>query len=503
MSPQVIGEHLAKGQLSKAQAIQLVQDILYNNSNKLYDLGLNMLPPPDRQGPTIVSRQETSGLLVKQLTALDCKWLRVVWQDYTSSTRSRFIPMKRVLDLVRRGKSLDMTVCHAALGMLQIDVAVPGVSSSGMYDTFVDLSTAKKGPAPGHASVFCEFRNEDGSETNLCPRTLLRKSVEKAKDAGLEFIMGFELEFVIMERNPDRQSPEKYLTMQTDGHAWAMSRVLADIGREGSFSSAIDEILDALEAAGIDIEVFHPENALGQYEIVLPPKPPMEACESLLHTRQIVEAIAARRGFRMTLHPKPFPFNCGTASHMHMSISSPGGDEREVYEPFYAGILKHYPALIALAYSNPASYERMVDSAWAGGRYVTWGTQNKEAPLRKCKDSHWEVKTIDGLANPYFVVAAIIAAGTNGVASGEKMKWADFLGDPARISDDERRELGITTLFPKDLGEALETLEKDEELGSLLGKEFVQRYTDVKNGEIKLLEPMNKEERRRWILERY
>ncbi|KAM0808901.1 hypothetical protein AB5N19_09244 [Seiridium cardinale] len=506
----IIGGYLAEGQLSTTQAIQLVQDMLFNNSNKLYNLTLKALAPlPQPSFASGVKKNEDALIrvqrvaLVERLTSFNCKWLRICWHDYTSSARSRLVPMRRVIDLINREQSLNISITAASLGLLQIDMPIPNLSSSGVYDAQIDLWSAVRGPVPGHASVYCELRNEDGSDSNLCPKTLLRKSVEKAEVHGLEFLMGFELEFVIVERNPNRYSAEKYLTMRNDGHAWSMSRVLADIGREGSFNSSIDEILDTLTDAGIDIEMFHPENALGQYEIVLPPKPPMEACEALLHTRQIVEAVAAKHGFKMTLHPKPFAMHCGSASHMHMSISSSGGDKKEVYESFYAGVLNHIPALIALTYSNPTSYERMVDSAWAGGRWVTWGTQNKEAPLRKCKDSHWELKTIDGLANPYFVIAAVLAAGTHGFVTKEKLKWKDCLGDPANMSKGEREELGITTMFPKDLGAALEALQKDKGLGDLLGREFVQRYVDVKTTEIGVLEPMEKEERRQWILERY
>ncbi|KAH8200983.1 hypothetical protein TruAng_004842 [Truncatella angustata] len=510
----IIGGHVASGQLEEGQAIQLVQDIFYNNSNDLYNLGLKPLSSLS-QSTAVVNHVEgkedlkrmRSPLLIERLTSLvvdrKCKWLRVCWHDYTSSTRCRLIPLRRVLDLVKRGKPVTCSLTNACFGLLQTDMIIPNVSSSGVYDLQINLHSLVSGPTEGHVSVFCEARNENGTESNLCPKTLLRKSVENARSHGLEFLVGFELEFVVVERNPDRNSPEKYLTLRNDGHAWSMSRVLADTGREGSFNTAIDEILDALTDAGIDIEMFHPENALGQYEIVLPAKSPMEACEALLHTRQIVEAIAARHGFRMTLHPKPFPTNCGSASHMHMSIASHGGDRREVYEPFYAGILRHLPALIAFAYSNPMSYERMVDSAWAGGRWVTWGTQNKEAPLRKCRDSHWELKTVDGLANPYFVIAAVVSAGTHGFVAKEKLRWSDYQGDPAKLSEDERRELGITTMLPKDLREALQILQKDTELVGLLGREFVQRYVDVKTAELGVLEPMEAEDRRQWVLERY
>ncbi|KAI0150908.1 glutamine synthetase [Pestalotiopsis sp. NC0098] len=506
----VIGGQLAKGQLNANQAIQLVQDILYNNSNKLYDLGLapKTLATPlpvatSRDESDVANIQVQREADIRHLSSLNCKWLRVCWHDYTSSSKMRLLPMRRVLDILRRGQDVNFALTSATLGLLPTDMMIPSVGSSGTYFTHVDLSKAVLGPAPGHASVFCEIRNEDGSDLNLCPKTVLRHAIEKSKSHGLEFKMGFELELVIMERNPDQNSPEKYLTLRNDGHSWSMARAIADAGREGSFNSALDEILDNLTDAGIDIEGLHPENAPGQYEIILPPKPPMEACESLLTTRLIVEAVAARRGFRMTLIPKPFPFNCGTASHMHMSITSPGGDSKKVYEPFYAGIIKHFPALITLMYSNIASYERMVDSAWAGGRWVTWGTQNKEAPLRKCKDSHWEIKTIDGLANPYFVVAGILAAGTRGVVAGEKLVAKDFLGDPAKLSGSEREKLGITKMFPADLRVALEELEKDTELGDFLNRDFVRRYIDMKTAELEMLEPMEATERRQWLIARY
>lgn len=411
--------------------------------------------------------------------------------------------MQRVLSLLEAGKVVDLTITKASLGLLQTDTTVPGVSATGMYNATPDWSSLKLGPAPGHASVFCEFKEEDGTNATLCPRTILRHIVETSARQGLTFLLGFELEFVIVERNPDRNSPEKYITMRNDGHAWSMNRVLADTGREGSFNTAMDEILDSLTAAGILIEQFHPENALGQYELVLPPLPPLEACDSLLHARAIVEAVAARHNFRMTLHPKPFATNCGSATHMHISLTSPSGDHPAVYRPFYAGILQHFPSLIALLYGNPASYERMVDSAWAGGRWVTWGTQNKEAPLRRCEGSHWELKTFDGLTNPYFAVAAVLAAGSYGVGRGEEMVWGDCLGDPARLSETERNRLGIMNMFPKDLTRALEALRKDQELTVLLGAEFVERYIAVKMAEIAMLEPMSPEERRQWIMERY
>ncbi|KAI2643652.1 hypothetical protein GGS21DRAFT_497502 [Xylaria nigripes] len=286
--------------------------------------------------------------------------------------------------------------------------------------------------------------------------------------------------------------------LRSDGHAWSMARALATWGSKESFNTVADEILSILENIGIDIEQFHAESAPGQYEIVLPPMAPLAACDALLHTRQVVESAAARHGFRVTLHPRPFG-GIGNGCHAHMSISSKDGDDAAVYERFYGGILEHFRAIFAFTNSHPASYERMVDGLWAGGRWVTWGTYNKETPLRKCRDSHWEIKVLDGMANPFLAIAVLLFAGTEGAA----FRWGDCAVDPAILSDEQRNALGIDKRFPGNLPEALEALESDELIVKLMGKGLAERYVNVKKAEMNILHPMSKEAARSWVIERY
>ncbi|KAI2625654.1 glutamine synthetase/guanido kinase [Hypoxylon sp. NC1633] len=515
----VLGELVQTQQLTEKQAAELVQAILFFNSRKLYNLWTETDLPSleELESVAITSSAQLRSLspanwsnheisnheIVQKLQKFNTKYMRIYWHDYTSSAKCRLVPVRQIYKALESSKPFTLSLVKASLGLLQVDMMIPQVTGTGMYTYQPEWSTLKPGPIEGHVSCFGYFTEADGSEVALCPRTILRKTVEKAAtEQGLAFLFGFEVEFIVMERNPDTTSPDKYRTLNNDGHAWSMARMLADWGRNGSFSTAIDDILDALDAAGILYEQFHPESAPGQYELVLPALPPMEACDSLLHARQILESVAARHGFRVTLHPKPFAQVCGSASHAHMSISSPGGDDPALYESFYAGILSHFRAIIAFTYSNPTSYERMVDSFWAGGRWITWGTQNKESPLRKIEGSHWELKVLDGLANPYFAVAALLAAGTDGIRKKTPLTWKDCEGDPALYTTEERSKLGIERMFPANLREALQALKDDESLG--LDPAFVQRYVDSKEAEMKmLLDPLSPEERRRWVLERY
>jgi glutamine synthetase len=324
---------------------------------------------------------------------------------------------------------------------------------------------------------------------------------------GLEFLLGFEIEIVFMKKssplNIDPSEPKVKTARfealdESSGHSWNSARSLQ------THQHMLTEIVDALSNSGIDLEQWHPESANGQFEFVLPPFPPLEAVDTLLHAREIISTVVAAYGLRATLYPKPFPTQCGTASHVHISISSPNGDKKEVYEPFYAGVLRSLRAICSFTYSSPASYERMVDGGWAGGTWVSWGTQNRETPLRKILDSHWEMKCLDGLANVYLVMASIIAAGTAGVEERLGLILRDCGKDPARLGADERKQdYGIEERLPKDVNEALMSLDASAIIRNRLGDTVINHYIGTKEEELAFLNGMSAEQRKGWLIERY
>ncbi|TVY21756.1 Protein fluG [Lachnellula arida] len=494
----VLPEYVRKDALTISQAIKAVENILFTTSNNLYDLRLFLKAFP----PSSISFRPRSG--VQDLQVLESfmerhpttKFLRLQYLDYTSTLRLRVLPAKRALSLLQANNHLQIGITKAALGMLQNDTLIPGLTPSGEYKLQATLSSIRPGPTKGFASVQCEFREYDGSEVDLCPRSLLRRTIKTAKSHGLQFLMGFEVEIVFMSRSPEGT----FMPMaESRSHVWSSARALHGSGK----LDMLTEIYDTLLSAGISLEQWHPESADGQYEFVLPPLAPLEAVDTLLQAREIITTVAANHSLRATLLPKPFEHQPGTAAHVHISISSPGGDDPTVYEAFYAGFLKHLPAIIAFTYTKPASFDRVRDGFWAGGRWVAWGTQNRETALRKVADSHWEFKSLDGLANIYFAIAAILAAGTQGFVEKEKLVWGDCVADPARLDGDERERLGVTQMLPHDVEGAMRDLADDEVLIGLLGKAFVDRYQEVKKAELELLAGMSADERREWIIERY
>ena len=502
----VLRECIEKKTLEAAQAIHIVEDLLFRTSNRLYELNLPLAPLPlsKTKTPSGVSSKNVSR--TKEIAILkrfidnnpDVKFLRLQWLDYTSTHRVRILPMKRALAFFQEGEFISIT--KAVLGLLQTDMAVTGFGAVGAYNLVPCFDGIRRGDGDSYtnyATVPCEFRENNQDTVSMCPRTTLRKIVEKAREQqALDFLIGFEVEVVFMNYEVVDGSVVYGGVPVSHGHGWSSTRALHSLG--SGMLSILEAIMSSLENARIGIQQFHPEAGPGQYEFVLEPLPPLQAVDTLLATRDIISTIAAKSNLRATYVPKPIPLAAGSGSHIHMSLSP-----QENYEMFYAGILKHLPALTAFTYCNESSYERAVDSVWAGGRWVTWGTQNREAPLRKIKDSHWELKAADGFANMYLVLAAVLGAGLQGILDKEEMTWKDCQVDPAELKESERNELGIKDSLPSNLQEALRLLDQDVQLKEIVGDDAVRTFLAVKRAEAEMLEKMEPEKRRHWLIERY
>jgi glutamine synthetase len=192
---------------------------------------------------------------------------------------------------------------------------------------------------------------------------------------------------------------------------------------------------------------------------------------------------------RASFAPTVDPNGAGSGAHLHFSVadgSAPDGrvstmaggagpyGMTEVGAAFLAGVLRELPALCAVGAAHPTSYVRLQPSRWAGA-WQCWGRETREAALRfvtgvagtEAHAANAEVKCFDATGNPYLVAGAVIAAGLAGVAENLTLP-PDITGDPAGLSDTERRELGITRL-PTTLSEAAEAFAGSRVLAEAMG----------------------------------
>jgi glutamine synthetase len=172
-----------------------------------------------------------------------------------------------------------------------------------------------------------------------------------------------------------------------------------------------------------------------------------------------------------------------------------GGDGRygltAVGDAFAAGILSHLPALLAIGAPSVVSYLRLVPSHWAGV-YACWGLENREAALRMITgsvgSSNWagnlEVKCLDLTANPYLLLAALLAAGLDGVAADAHLPEPIDV-DPAALEPRDLDARGIRRL-PTSLRQSTDALAADQVLRTALGSALIDSVLAVRESEIEL-----------------
>jgi len=92
-----------------------------------------------------------------------------------------------------------------------------------------------------------------------------------------------------------------------DYHDWSRSSATL----AGSVASKVlEEIADSLQAAGIELEMYHAEAGPGQYEVVMAPMEPLEAADALVFTRETIYNVANKHGCRATFAPRAFENTC-------------------------------------------------------------------------------------------------------------------------------------------------------------------------------------------------
>ena len=523
----VLGEYVDRGALTTTQACRVVQDLFFHTANQLYHLNLNLSPlstPSTSEfssGVTLTSHslpktlQRHTKFFVANPDARNffasnpnITYLRLQWLDYVSTLRVRNLTVPHALSLFERGKYVG--IAKAVFGLLQNDFPTEGCGGAvGDYQLVPCLESLRVGvqhDLASYATVQCEFREHDGREVEMCPRTALRRIVQRAKaERDVDFLVGFEIEVIFMhyaDPTPPTLYPRFGTTPVSQGHSWSSARALD----RPKMIQCLETIAEAMQKAGITLEQFQTEASHGQYEYVTGPLAPVAAVDALVTTRDIIQRTAIEFDMRATFHPKPTLDQVGSGQHIHLSMTV-GGKEDPAHMSFYAGTLKHLRALCAFTYPLPESYTRVGDSLWAGGRYVAWGTGNRETPLRRIEASHWELRFMDGFANPYLALAAVLAAGFQGLVDGEEMRWGDCTEDPARLSADDRRVFGIDEMVPLSAEEAWEALEADEGLRKAVGEKVADYWLKVKRHEAEVLGELgggrDAERRRCWLIERY
>jgi glutamine synthetase len=424
--------------------------------------------------------------LVRTLVERDVDMVATTFVDNAGITRVKCVPLRRLPQLAAWGVGASTSFDY-----FRFDdwLAAPpgGTAPVGDLRVIPDLRRVVKLAAqPGWAWAPGDRYRQDGEPHERCNRLLLRRLVDAAAADGLEIKAAIEFEWVVSAGDGDD------FVSAAGGPAYGMSRLIgvSDYGRD---------IIDALNAERIRVEQFHPEYAAGQLELSVAAESPVEAADTSVLVRSTIRAVGRRYNYRTSFSPKVEAEGVGNGGHVHLSVwrdrhnlMAGGGGPcglTSVGEAFAAGILERLPALLAIGSPSVVSYLRLVPSHWAGV-FACWGLENREAALRmitgSAGSSAWaanlEVKCLDLTANPYLLLAGLLAAGSAGVAGGARLPEPVDV-DPAALPPEELEKRGIRRL-PTSLRESTDALAADSWLRDALGPALIESVIAVRESEI-------------------
>lgn len=383
---------------------------------------------------------------------------------------------------------IGLTVAMQSFNMLDQLVPEGAFGPVGEIRLVPDLETFALLPYTPHAArLLSSLVTLEGEPWGACPRTFLKRMIERAQQRGLVLKAAFENEFTLARREGDRWVPLD------------RSPCFSTIGMD-SAAPVMIEIIEALMAQGVYPEQYYAELGPGQQELPVRFADAMRAADNQITVRETARGVALRHGLLASFAPKPFPDQAGNGSHVHWSLWRIKDGVNHFHDPrgryglsddahaFIGGVLAHLPALVAVTAPSVNSYRRLQPRFWSSA-YTAWGPDNREAAVRvpskrrslEMESTNLELKPCDPSCNPYLALGALLAAGLDGLERrldpGEPA-----LVDPDTLSEAERQRRGIRRL-PAALGEALDALERDEVLRAAMGEVLAREYLAVKRSE--------------------
>ena len=330
------------------------------------------------------------------------------------------------------------------------------------------------------AQIIHDCHHFDGRPVDLATRNVLRRVLGMYRDKGWTPVIAPEMEFYLVQVEPDEDIPLKPPLGRTRRTEAGMQSFSIDSINE--YDEVFDIMYDWCEAQGIALDTLIHEMGTAQMEINLDHGDPLALADQVFLFKRTIREVAIRHNMYATFMAKPMQGQPGSAMHMHQSVvhtesgqnifSQADGTASPAFFHFIAGLQTYLPAATAIFAPYVNSYRRLSRFTSAPIN-LQWGYDNRTCGLR-VPHSGPEARRIENRlagvdVNPYLVMAASLACGYLG------MEQQLSPSDPLTGSAYEKPHQ-----LPRHLDDAVETLMACKPLVELLGEHFIQTYAAVK-----------------------
>lgn len=383
--------------------------------------------------------------LMQYIEEEDVKFIRLAFCDVFGNRKNISVMPDELKHALEYGVAIDASL-------------IAGFGDESFSDLFLhpDPSTTTLlpwRPDTGKViSLYCDITYQDGTVFENDTRSILKKAVKEAADAGLSFTFGSRMEFYLFKL--DENGEQTIIPYDNAGYM--------DVAPMDKGENVRREICLTLERMGISPRSSHHEAGPGQNQIDFQPSDPVSAADNACMFRNVVRTIAGRNGLWADFSPKPLVNLPGNGYHISIACSKDG--KTDILPNVIAGILDNIYDTTVFFNSTEKSYERFGGSK--APRYISWSSENRSSLIRippaSAEHHYAQLRSPDPLANPYLAFAILIYSGLEGIKKGLE------LTTPANInfSHADRNVLAEYKTLPLSLDEARQ---------AALNSEFVRK----------------------------
>ncbi len=255
----------------------------------------------------------------------------------------------------------------------------------------------------GVVRMFCTVKYPDGRVLESDSRSLLKKAVDDAKAAGLEFNFGSEMEFYMFKTDAEGRP-----TCEPFDNAGYM-----DVAPQDKGENVRRAICRTLMQMGLKPQTSHHEEGPGQNEIDFLYSDSLTAADNAITFKSVVQSIAAMNGLHADFSPRPLPENPGSGFHINISINN---NKSELLPHVIAGIMNRIKDITVFLNPSENSFHRIGSNK--APKYISWSSENRSQLIRVPAtklDPYMELRSPDPTANAYIAFTLLIYAGLEGI----------------------------------------------------------------------------------------
>ena len=402
------------------------------------------------------------------------KYFLISFVDLFGVLRSKLVPAHAIKDMQETGAGFAGFA--AWLDMTPADSDMFGIPDP---DSLIQLPWNKE------VGWLASDLWMNGKPVDASPRIMLKKQIKKLSKQGLTMKSGVECEYFLISPDGDSIADPRDTQSKPCYDQSALMRRY----------DLIKEICDCMIEMGWGPYQNDHEDANGQFEMNWDYSDCLKTADRHTFFKYMVKTIAEKHGLRATFMPKPFENLTGNGCHAHISVwdgkknkfldkSNNLGLSKMAYN-FLGGVIKHASSLSAFFNPTINSYRRInapptkSGASWSPSS-ISYTGNNRTHMIRIPDPGRFELRLMDGSANPYLLQASVLAAGINGIKN--KIDPGKPLN--CNMYEDFAKYPNLPKL-PDELDQSLKQLKQNKEMNDAFGADVINRYIKHRSTEIK------------------